>query len=124
MPARTVTLFVCLLLSASAAFAQSARRGYAHVDFGYGSMEDDEGGLGRGLALGGAVGTVIADAVELEFSVTRMHHERSMAISWEGDVTSYLARLLYRSGGAGSACLLYTSPSPRDRQKSRMPSSA
>ena len=24
----------------------------------------------------------------------------------------------------GSGCLLYTSPSPRDRQKSRMPSSA
>ena len=32
------------------------------------------------------------------------------------------------SGGAGvgktTTCLLYTSPSPRDRQKSRMPSSA
>ena len=26
--------------------------------------------------------------------------------------------------GQGMACLLYTSPSPRDRQKSRMPSSA
>ena len=26
--------------------------------------------------------------------------------------------------GQGSGCLLYTSPSPRDRQKSRMPSSA
>ena len=26
--------------------------------------------------------------------------------------------------GSGCACLLYTSPSPRDRQKSRMPSSA
>ena len=26
--------------------------------------------------------------------------------------------------GLGEACLLYTSPSPRDRQKSRMPSSA
>ena len=26
--------------------------------------------------------------------------------------------------GLGKACLLYTSPSPRDRQKSRMPSSA
>ena len=25
---------------------------------------------------------------------------------------------------AGTGCLLYTSPSPRDRQKSRMPSSA
>ena len=29
-----------------------------------------------------------------------------------------------RPGGMGTACLLYTSPSPRDRQKSRMPSSA
>ena len=28
------------------------------------------------------------------------------------------------SGGETSVCLLYTSPSPRDRQKSRMPSSA
>ena len=28
------------------------------------------------------------------------------------------------SAGSFSACLLYTSPSPRDRQKSRMPSSA
>ena len=26
--------------------------------------------------------------------------------------------------GSGNTCLLYTSPSPRDRQKSRMPSSA
>ena len=33
---------------------------------------------------------------------------------------------LSRGGGQGvlSVCLLYTSPSPRDRQKSRMPSSA
>ena len=28
------------------------------------------------------------------------------------------------SGGSNTGCLLYTSPSPRDRQKSRMPSSA
>ena len=28
------------------------------------------------------------------------------------------------SSGTGGGCLLYTSPSPRDRQKSRMPSSA
>ena len=27
-------------------------------------------------------------------------------------------------GDVGECCLLYTSPSPRDRQKSRMPSSA
>ena len=30
----------------------------------------------------------------------------------------------YVAGDIGSPCLLYTSPSPRDRQKSRMPSSA
>ena len=30
----------------------------------------------------------------------------------------------YGESGQSSICLLYTSPSPRDRQKSRMPSSA
>ena len=32
--------------------------------------------------------------------------------------------LISREKGLGTICLLYTSPSPRDRQKSRMPSSA
>ena len=32
--------------------------------------------------------------------------------------------LAFYSHGVLSFCLLYTSPSPRDRQKSRMPSSA
>ena len=31
---------------------------------------------------------------------------------------------IFPGGALGNACLLYTSPSPRDRQKSRMPSSA
>ena len=44
---------------------------------------------------------------------------------------SYLSAVYYMTEGASTAfddpctpCLLYTSPSPRDRQKSRMPSSA
>ena len=37
-----------------------------------------------------------------------------------GDVLWYLTRLC----DVYNICLLYTSPSPRDRQKSRMPSSA
>ena len=37
---------------------------------------------------------------------------------------TYEAALLYQLYGQFYACLLYTSPSPRDRQKSRMPSSA
>ena len=32
--------------------------------------------------------------------------------------------LLFKEGDIVKTCLLYTSPSPRDRQKSRMPSSA
>ena len=32
--------------------------------------------------------------------------------------------LVLRKVGADNDCLLYTSPSPRDRQRSRMPSSA
>ena len=44
-------------------------------------------------------------------------------IFWSGNGAAY------SSGSTGSSnflytCLLYTSPSPRDRQKSRMPSSA
>ena len=36
-----------------------------------------------------------------------------------------MAKMRDESGSAAvEACLLYTSPSPRDRQKSRMPSSA
>ena len=41
-------------------------------------------------------------------------------------VKKQLKKLAKDSTGklSGTACLLYTSPSPRDRQKSRMPSSA
>ena len=35
-----------------------------------------------------------------------------------------IASLAYLSIGTGIACLLYTSPSPRDRTRSRMPSAA
>ena len=43
---------------------------------------------------------------------------KSLVINWDGSgVTSW-------SGGTGRICLLYTSPSPRDRTRSRMPSSA
>ena len=40
-------------------------------------------------------------------------------IAFGDDVTTYPT-----SGTLDFTCLLYTSPSPRDRQKSRMPSSA
>ena len=39
-------------------------------------------------------------------------------------VTIAVSHVEYESESRHYACLLYTSPSPRDRQKSRMPSSA
>ena len=42
-----------------------------------------------------------------------------------GVATMALGAIIFLvSGGANSICLLYTSPSPRDRSSSRMPSSA
>ena len=55
--------------------------------------------------------------IELNIAVMENH----------GELTSELKRLIafVSSNTAGCRyCLLYTSPSPRDRQKSRMPSSA
>ena len=41
-----------------------------------------------------------------------------------GVLGSAMCRGLARSGAKVAICLLYTSPSPRDRTRSRMPSSA
>ena len=38
--------------------------------------------------------------------------------------SDYAFIFAYKSDGVNSPCLLYTSPSPRDRTRSRMPSSA
>ena len=42
---------------------------------------------------------------------------------YEGEITKYSVTPMAATANI-TACLLYTSPSPRDRQKSRMPSSA
>ena len=52
----------------------------------------------------------IQEDLEAESSRMRMHQGEDEAPVDDEDADSY--------------CLLYTSPSPRDRQKSRMPSSA
>jgi hypothetical protein len=88
--------------SAPSTFAQGTPRAHVHGTVGYGSIEDDEGALGRGVALGGAVGTAIVDELAAELAVTRMHHRRALAISWEGDITSYTGRLTYRTGAPAS----------------------
>ena len=51
------------------------------------------------------------------FALLKKHAKSGEEISGDG-----VLEIL--QDGFGSVCLLYTSPSPRDRQKSRMPSSA
>ena len=58
-------------------------------------------------------------------------NEQIIACSYGSDLSSRMSRDVQRVMEADEynvvfpdACLLYTSPSPRDRQKSRMPSSA
>ena len=51
--------------------------------------------------------------------------QRELPDGWTDSVTHCVAMAGARNSGKSLyTCLLYTSPSPRDRQKSRMPSSA
>ena len=69
------------------------------------------------------LGLVIIDE-EHRFGVR--HKEHMKALRSEIDIVTLTATPIPRtlSMGLSGLCLLYTSPSPRDRQKSRMPSSA
>ena len=51
-----------------------------------------------------------------------LEHEGLMVLKRDGRHEEFSREKLL--SGIRKACLLYTSPSPRDRQKSRMPSSA
>ena len=53
-----------------------------------------------------------------------VHIVEPMAMAFGGDVPMDLSQLQQQQFDQAKDCLLYTSPSPRDRQKSRMPSSA
>ena len=52
----------------------------------------------------------------------RVIHQQVESVSLDTDAD--VVALSFFSGFAPEACLLYTSPSPRDRTRSRMPSSA
>ena len=72
----------------------------------------------------GAGPIIIGQACEFDYSGT----QAAKALKEEGYriilINSNPATIMTDPDIADSTCLLYTSPSPRDRQKSRMPSSA
>ena len=67
----------------------------------------------RGVPLGPGEYHIIADVWTVnqrsEILLTRRHPDKPYGLLWEC---------------TGGSCLLYTSPSPRDTERSRMPSSA
>ena len=75
----------------------------------------DERGLVQAVATDAATGELLMVAHMNEAAL-----ERTLATG-EAHYWSRSRREVWHKGGT---CLLYTSPSPRDRQKSRMPSSA
>ena len=56
----------------------------------------------------------------LDQFVNKVRYESSLGM----ESASYFKSTLKRALGEDRACLLYTSPSPRDKRQSRMPSSA
>ena len=75
----------------------------------------DGGEYGREL-LSGDIHQINAD----KLGISRSHMKTVQYATLYGSGDARLGEIL----GKGMNCLLYTSPSPRDRQKSRMPSSA
>ena len=89
---------------------------------------DSSGGISKNdsvvLAGGGTSGCVATGGDDISYSGGYTIHKFTDVGEDTFNVTSDScnAEVLVVAGGGG--CLLYTSPSPRDRQKSRMPSSA
>ena len=65
----------------------------------------------------------IDDGPDVLFIDRHMVHEVTSPVAFLG-LKNRNIKVLFPEKTFATACLLYTSPSPRDRQKSRMPSSA
>ena len=80
------------------------------------------------FACGGPSGIVISDAdkatFEKNYKAFEKHHIGGVVAEDLDLFLDLYSDTLKWSGPNVYDCLLYTSPSPRDRQKSRMPSSA
>ena len=82
--------------------------------------------LQNNSAFDDAIGGLIVELLTADKRTIRLN---SFIKSWREEVQPIAGLKNYtiqevRGGPPGRDCLLYTSPSPRDRQKSRMPSSA
>ena len=86
-----------------------------HTLTGFGTAAEKDAGVPNGVATLDAGGKVPVS--ELPAAVLG-------ALSYQGTWNASTNTPTLTSSTGTKGCLLYTSPSPRDRQKSRMPSSA
>ena len=75
-----------------------------------------------GIALGMIETRGLVPAIEAADAMTKAAEVRLIGREFVGG--GYVTVLVRGETGAVNACLLYTSPSPRDKRQSRMPSSA
>ena len=68
--------------------------------------------------------TALSFGLQLHYDSEKLEFVSVSNVLQDGGPTVEDGPAVYISDGDANTCLLYTSPSPRDRQKSRMPSSA
>ena len=105
-------------LSISAALTQGTRDGVKYLDFIIGQLEHP-------VTSGGGEDRLFPDpgsTISINNLLTDARIEKRVQILFTQNVPGNL--LTFNLPETPNTCLLYTSPSPRDRQKSRMPSSA
>ena len=88
----------------------------------------DEVSVSEGTAVSGAGTNSVGYAERAVYSISGDEIVRIDALDSFNEIKSKVENAIQKSYDSGFSdgytCLLYTSPSPRDRQKSRMPSSA
>ena len=94
------------------------------MDFNFLDLSNLVGGVQDDAGSGSDAGTSLSDAVHVN-DYNNMTNDTLFFEGWNhGDVDTTDRFTFDVPANYGYDCLLYTSPSPRDRQKSRMPSSA
>ena len=91
------------------------------------SVGNTTAAVGKGFAIASAALTALALFASYTQAVGLSQIDLTNPLTIAGVFIGGMLPFLFSSltmDAVGKACLLYTSPSPRDRQKSRMPSSA
>ena len=132
-PDPSVAAAICVDLDSSPTPYHAVETVRAHLEAaGFRPFAADEGPVGRWFYAdgGGIIAWVVAEHHDASspLRIVGAHTDSpNLRIKPQPDVSTLgVAQLgveVY-GGALTNSCLLYTSPSPRDRQKSRMPSSA